>query len=160
MLVVVIVALGWLGVFNVQQQVPDRCAFPLGTITCLDARVSLVNGETRIVALTIRNDYSKTINVCELACTAEKQTPDGKVGGRLGLNVCTVDGNNIAPGEVRSIAFPSGGIRCYDSAGRSNAYGVGGRYSGKLYLTDFQLTGTSYYTKIIDGDLVATVQPA
>jgi hypothetical protein len=164
-LVVVLIAMGWLGIFNIQQQVPDQCRFPVGTITCKDVRVTWDGTNVKLASLTIRNDYNRMINICEAACSAEKQNEDGTVGypvKHLSLNLCNVNGINIAPGEERTIDLSlSGGsssVKCWDAMGRSDGYKTGSRYSGKIYLTDAPPSGVGA-VRIITGDLVATVQP-
>jgi len=162
-IVVVLIALGWLGVFNVQQHVPDQCRFPIGTVSCIDAKVVWDGTDTRLGSLTIRNDFNRQISICEVACTAEKPNPDGTINGRLTLRACNIGQVSIPPGAEATLELGMAGgsnIMCYDAAGRSNANRVGSRYSGKIYLVDYQLIGTSADVRVITGDIVATVQPA
>jgi len=162
-LVVVLIALGWLGIFNVQGQVPDRCAFPIGTLTCLSADVTNPPSQygiiNRLTSITLRNDFKKQINICSIVCSAGPVGTDGwPVYRDTSLGGCNLGTNTVVqPGQEVTLLPGGTGSACYDAAGRIDAYGVGSRYSGKVYVS-YGMPGEQRNTRIVKGDLVATVQ--
>ncbi len=166
-LVIVLVALGWLGVFNVQQQVPDRCTFPFGTVTCADAQVTAFPSQyttniNRLASITLRNDFRKQINVCAIVCSAGPVGTDGwpiyAGTSRLDCNIGS-SSSVVQPGQELTLQPGSNGADCYDAAGRTDAYRTGSRYLGKVYVS-YGMPGEQRNARIVAGDLVATVQNA
>jgi len=66
-IVLVLAALVWMGVFNVPQ-VPERCAFQAG-LECTDVRMT----PTALLQLSIKNRMSNAIYICKIACTNDLQ---------------------------------------------------------------------------------------
>jgi hypothetical protein len=162
-LVVVLIALGWLGIFNVQNQVQDRCTFPIGTIDCLDVRVNWWNpGTANAFAglggnVVLKNNFDKKITVCDFACSARDVDPNtGWPLGYQAMSTGCYSFRSVQPGEVKPVDI--GGLtQCVDAAGRTDSAGVGERYVGKLYVA-YKVEGESNI-RIISGDLVSTVEP-
>ena len=67
----VLAALVWLGVFNVQRTVPDSCSFEGGSVECNDLRLTYetASSSVRITSVEITNRLSETVYVCGVLCT-------------------------------------------------------------------------------------------
>ncbi|MDO8339665.1 MAG: hypothetical protein Q7T16_03335 [Candidatus Burarchaeum sp.] len=66
-IVIVLAALLYMGVFNVMQKVPDSCGFPPG-IKCESVRVQ-GGPAVWITTLRVTNNMPKTIRLCGIECT-------------------------------------------------------------------------------------------
>lgn len=162
-IVIVIVALAWLGVFGVQGQVPDRCAFQQG-LGCVDLRISHLdnNGlDNKITSLVVRNDMGKTIYFCDLKCTT-----DLKRG--VAPAECTSNGPAIQAGSQARISrsdasLASMGEYCEENFGGAWVHSTrqpGERYVGKIlfYYSIAEDAGTGVKARMVDADIVSTVQ--
>lgn len=157
---IVLVALGWLGVFRVAGDVPDRCAFQQ-TVACSAAKVSLVQSSMRLAPLVLENRGSLALIITGISCTnnAEK-----------GASLSTTFGTpkRLEPGQKMDVVG-STLVICHDYFGGSPAsgrYQVGDTYNGRIelrYRTDSDPTTSTYgdppLSRIIYGDLTAKVQP-
>jgi len=162
-IVAVLIALGWLGVFNIQQQAPDRCTFPLGTFTCKDVKimwseVTSAGHYDRLSLLVLRNDFKKSVTICDFACSAGKLNPETgwPVDERAGNIGCGGANKRLEPGQELAIDF-IWFQACFDAAGRRDSFGLGSKYVGKLYLA-YKVAGDDN-VRVVVGDVVSTVQP-
>ncbi len=147
----VLAALVWLGVFNISGSVPDRCAFPAGTLTCTDLKIGKqVSGGLHVDSITLRNDFDKTVYICSIGCSANDvdaatgwpEVPpyadsncDIPASVTSDISTATVNYITILPGEqvtVTELYIPAGLVSplfdCADAAGRTDSLDVGDRY--------------------------------
>lgn len=169
-LALVLVAIAWLGIFNVPGQVQDRCAFPVGTFICNDAFVSMASPagvKTNLLErITLTNKFGKTITICGVNCSAQPPVPGtGLPAGVASITVCPI-GSGTGIGErfysdEKKIFTLGTSIVCKDAAGGTDTSAVGSRYVGTLYVQYFMADTPGLQTaRIITGDIVATVQQA
>ncbi|MDO8339663.1 MAG: hypothetical protein Q7T16_03325 [Candidatus Burarchaeum sp.] len=72
----VLAALLWLGVFNVQQGIPERCTFQAG-LDCSDVRITVAGtgfGPASLSQITLQNKMTNTIYICQFGCTNDLQS--------------------------------------------------------------------------------------
>jgi len=162
---IVLVALVWLGVFNVQGQVPDRCTFPTG-IKCVDVRItsSRAGNANNLESLIVENQMTKTIYVCGKAvCGPDLETTYYTMHNQI-LGQCTGASGSavtpILPGESKQIA---GGYSCYQRFGGVagvSTKAVGDKYSGKVvfYYSLAEDAGTTAKARAAVGDVFVTIQ--
>ncbi|MDO8339666.1 MAG: hypothetical protein Q7T16_03340 [Candidatus Burarchaeum sp.] len=170
----VLVAIAWLGIFNVTGQVPDRCAFPVGTLTCSDAKVISGPGampqtvSNKLETITVTNNFGKAVKICGIACSAQSAVPEtGLPDGATALTEanCYIDLGtgavqvvSLYPDEKKTLNLVLGTL-CKDAAGRADTYAVGSRYVGTLYV-QYIFMGDTGKARIVNGDIIATVQQA
>jgi len=157
---IVLVALVWLGVFNIASQVPDRCT---------------IQGGLQCDSITLRKDSSGIVSIGSLVVTSRLPNPVWICGVGCDDNLqevgrytdCSVQGSvKLDPGEQIDLAtaLPRGAGRSdcsvhfgghYEAA---RDFEVGDTYSGKLII--LYNDGASYSsTKKFFGDISAKVQP-
>ncbi|VVC04465.1 Uncharacterised protein [Candidatus Burarchaeum australiense] len=161
-IVLVLVSLTWLGVFNVQQGVSERCTFP-ADISCLNARVS----GTQLTQLTLTNRMTKVMYVCEVACTNDLTLS-------LGTSIvipsnCVSSGGAspifaLQPGQQMNLA--STPIACKNYfAGKlttTSVYSLGDTYSGSVIIfysviSDASASGSGAKARMMTGDIFLKV---
>ncbi|MFA6036008.1 MAG: hypothetical protein WC759_03550 [Candidatus Micrarchaeia archaeon] len=157
-IVVVLVALGWLGVFTMPlQTVPDQCRFPIGAFKCEDLLVQAEDspqGWHHLVSVTLTNNFGRAVKTCAIACDAGTDLTDGWPSWLwAGCN----NQYELAAGQTRTIT-PMTGVLCADPTGRrGDVYHTGDKYVGKLYVSYFYAGQTD--RRIAVADIVTTVQP-
>ncbi|RLG19395.1 hypothetical protein DRN67_02760 [Candidatus Micrarchaeota archaeon] len=109
------------------------------------------------------------MHICNILCSAESaQGATGLPGSAPNVQVSScasiigLTPKDILPGQkvtIKSILGPSPSTPCKDAAGRDNAFEVGDRYAGKLYI-QYHFPGDDPDSKarILTADIVATVQ--
>ncbi len=164
---IVLVALAWLGIFNVQGQVPDRCTFQAG-IKCVDVRIGSSGSpgiSNKLDSLIIENQMAKTIYVCGYPmCGPDLETvnqlwfPNGIPGQCTGAAEYVTP---ILPGESKQI---QGGVfSCYQRFGGvagPSVKAVGEKFSGKVvfYYSLAEDAGTAAKARAAVGDVFVTIQ--
>jgi hypothetical protein len=151
---IVLVALGWLGIFRTASTVPDRCAFQQG-LECSAAKVSLVQNSMRLGPLVLTNKGTQAINIVGIACT---NNPD------RGASLTTTFGSPIRLDAGQKLdVVGSSLVLCNDyfsGTPASGRYQVGDTFNGRLevyYATDYDAGAAK--ARILYGDLTAKVQP-
>jgi len=95
---IVLVALVWLGVFNVQGQVPDRCS--IAGMDCSNAYISETDGR---LTLRLTNRFTEEIRICSVYCSAGPVGTNGlpTVGGaKLTSATYGMGGRDCMPGVI------------------------------------------------------------
>ncbi|MFA6036011.1 MAG: hypothetical protein WC759_03565 [Candidatus Micrarchaeia archaeon] len=161
---IVLVALAWLGIFNVQQQVPDRCVFQQG-VECMAARMGtrISSGATvnYISAITIRNDLGKMMYACTVFCATDMKPPEGSAYNTgINVNLC----RGVPPGGQVTLSKVgtevAGTCNTYDF--KSANVPVGSKATYKLalvyWLEGDDFSATTKGPRVMFGDFVGTVQ--
>ena len=122
-IVIVLAALAWLGVFNAQEKVPDRCTFEPPEMQCDSIRLISADtgGEVAPQSPTFTNRFSERIRICGIECRTGDipQTVPTAADCLVGAGV-----ENIAPGGSVDTCGDLGlcPVACY----RGNALDMGG----------------------------------
>lgn len=168
-IVIVLAALLYLGVFNLGEKVPDQCRFKVG-IMCTDAKMTPATTNTLTVKL--QNTMGSKMTVCNLFCVNSDQediladNPTGETVTQCEAEVAAGTGYEIASGQQKTLTFDSA-VNCYtgiDSSTHalqgSTSYAAGERIRGKLYMWYSQAGDTSTdAVRVAVGDFQTTVQP-
>ncbi len=156
---IVLVALVWLGVFNITNQVQDRCTLQ-GGLQCDGIRlVKDSSGIVRIDSLVVTSRLPNPVLICGAGCEDNLQ----EIGR---YSDCSEQQSvRLDPGEQIDIATAApngwGKSHCYVHFGGDYGvarYEVGETYSGRLIILYNDETG-HYSDKKFYGDVVAKVQP-
>jgi hypothetical protein len=144
-IVIVLAALLYLNVFN--PPTPDYCTFQTGILcTGLHATVQ----PSGALSISVTNGLAETVMLCNLACDDSISTPPV-------MQECSSGGSAavLKTGESGKVTFANSGP-CTDASG--NAYPVGGRYRGKIYLM-YSAAGDTGNARVATGNVIATIQP-
>ncbi|MFA6036009.1 MAG: hypothetical protein WC759_03555 [Candidatus Micrarchaeia archaeon] len=151
---IVLVALAWLGIFNVANKTPDRCTMQGG----LECNSAVLRTGLQLTEFKVTNRLTQPIYVCGLKCT---NNPDKAV---VPISSCAGTGAKIASGEkVDVIGQLPSALTCTDyfaGSTSSGRYSVGDTYSGRIemyYSNDFDANGGN--ARISYGDIALKVQP-
>ncbi|RLG18945.1 hypothetical protein DRN67_03700 [Candidatus Micrarchaeota archaeon] len=145
-IVIVLAALLYLGVFNVGQRVPDQCNFNVG-VQCQSPKLTASS-----LTLTLTNSLGNKINICAITCD-DTQTVDGVTP--IATTACDAAGEYLATIDVGRSTNVTSASGCTDSSGALGT--VGQTYRGKLFL-QYMEQGDTGNARIIEGDLLTTVQ--
>ena len=159
-IVIVLAALLYLGVFNITERTPNQCNFKVG-ILCTSAKIDVAGGLT----LKLQNTLGTRISVCQVSCA--KTVESG------GLLVTTPVTNCETSGFLTDGQIPSGqagtitdtvdavGGGCWgDEDGASDTDVVNEQIRCKVYLLYSEAgDGNAGNARIAVGDLQTTVQP-
>jgi len=155
-IVIVLAALVWLGIFDAATRAPDRCTFQ-GGIQCDSARIS--SNVMRLSSLVITSRLTETIYICGLRCT---NNPDKSSSSTI--DSC-VGGTRLSPGgQVDVVDMFATTPRCYDyfagTSASTRRYGVGDTYNGRIelyYSTEYDSDDDA--ARVYYGEITAKVQP-
>ena len=161
-IVIVLAALLYLGVFNLGERVPDQCRFKVG-ILCTSAKVSAADGMT----VKLQNTLGSTIYVCQLRCSGAQDDTGLLVETAYPIASCGTPLATIASGQAASVPEPSESAKgcltdgtkaasdtpdtLYDTAGE--------RVRGKAYMWYYEQGDTGSNARVAVGDLQTTIQP-
>ena len=146
-IVIVLAALWYLGVFNVVTRVPEQCSFP-PEAQCAATKVT-TNGSL-IFDLT-NVGFAKSITVTGVACTADTSKDAGTVN-------YTTTSTQIAIGKTQTFTAANG-IDCKDASNADVTLGAAGdTYKSKIYVR-YYLGSDTPTLRYIGADLVARLQP-
>lgn len=153
-IVIVLAALLYLGVFNVGQRVPEQCNLPVGVL-CTGAKLTSVD-----LTLTLRNGLGQKMTVCNIICNAQYDSVLDLLGD-YGGTVYACDAGEVTGDvtiDVGDQKTMTGMLPCTNLAGLGLA--VGEKYNGKLFLT-YYLEGDTLGDplRITMGDMQAVTQP-
>jgi len=162
--VLVLVALAWMGVFRPQERIQERCSFPLGTFACSSMRISGDGTQAYVKARELESQFDSDVVVCGFACSAQAADvntglPPGVAG--MDASVCLSQGDVGALGPYsRGQVKASTNERtvCYDAGGASG-FKVGDKYLGRVYV-QYAVSGDAGKARVVAGDVIAQVQPA
>ncbi len=154
-IVIVLAALLYLGVFNLGSRVPDQCNFKVGLL-CTSAKVSVNDGMT----LKLQNTLGSTIYVCDVACSNAQDDTGLLVSDGLPACDSTSAIATIASGQAGSIN-QTAATGCYASGDGTGALigAAGDRVRGKVYLWYVEQGDAGTNARIAVGDLQTTIQP-
>ncbi|VVC04455.1 Uncharacterised protein [Candidatus Burarchaeum australiense] len=147
--VIVLAALLYLGVFSVGQRTPEVCTFSPGII-CTGFRAT--NDVHGALTMTLTNGLPTDIYLCDLICDQTLTGPPENVDS------CAPPGHAkdfLKSGEQKTVHFPDS-QPCWSDGGY--AYLVGERYVGKLYLL-YSEAGDTGHARFKAGDVITTIQP-
>ncbi len=150
-IVIVLAALLYLGVFNIGTRTPDQCNFPVGVL-CTSAKVTTTN-----IGMTLNNGLGAKMYVCQVVCddsladVTELEASSYGLGGAAGA--CTTNLAIIDVGQSKSLTQTG---TCSDLTG--TAVDLGAKYRGKLFLT-YYLLGDSDSPRVTQGTMEAVIQP-
>jgi len=151
-IVIVLAALLYLGVFNIAGRTPEICTLPIG-LQCPSFKLN-TNG---LLNVSLTNGQPKTIRVFLAACTNDPNfnASDTTVGPSATTWTDVAD-TDIPSADSRYLSF-----NCYNSGGGATpATGaVGDTYRGKLYIRYASTDELANY-KVAIGDIVTKFQPA
>jgi len=156
-IVIVLAAFVWLGVFRGRETLPEQCEVGNG-IFCPSWKAT-----PAAVQLTIKNARAVDIYVCDVICDSRKT--DGTTGlpqGVAQIQNCGGTGKHVKSGGeavVSSLDGSAGAAFCTDDG--STPVGVGSRYSGPVYMAYSEPgAGTAGSARVQKGMLIAGVNPA
>jgi len=182
LVVLVMVALVWLGVFNIGGQVKDQCTFPVGTFSCDDYLLAKRSGDVAPgpKRLEVTNNFGRDVYVCGITCSAQKTdegtgfpakysggslagasgivdacAPPSSSGHRVGNSAHALLYSNFQAASAAYSYEP-----CLDAGGAQAEKTIGSAYTGKLYVFysfDGETTGPA---RLAVGNLIARAQPA
>lgn len=144
-IVIVLAALLYLGVFNVGERVPEQCNFKVG-ILCTSAKVVVDD-----ITLNLRNGLGNKIVICAITCD-DTETADSLAA----ITVADCGTTNLGDLDVGQTGNFASGAGCTDAAGAADT--VGDRYRGKVFVQYYE-QGDTGNARIAQGDLQAVVQP-
>lgn len=177
---IVLVALGWLGVFTPQNIIQEHCQFPVGTLDCNDVLLYPVNEQhqsLRAGIFGITNNFGRDIYVCGTIISQEPPNPNlgFPTWANKGTGTHVYDltytkacaagasrvGRLVKSGEQNDLADPYSLWPCINKQGYTKFdVSVGDRYSGKVYVFYSYGGETTGNARVIAGDLITKVQPA
>ncbi len=134
----VLAALLWLGVFNVQQGIPERCTFQAG-LECSDVRLtgSTSASPVYLSQITLRNRMANTLYICSISCSNDLQAATtGAPAAIVTPAECATSGEVaiLQSGQKQTIVLSSPS-QCADYFAGSlstNIYKAGDTYSGSI----------------------------
>jgi hypothetical protein len=161
-IMLVLAALVWLGIFNTSQAVPERCTFPAG-FACSDVRIT----DTAISQITLENQMTKTVYVCAIMCTNDLQLGQGSM---VVPPECASQGQStvaiLQTGQKQTITFNpvSQATACLNYFGGklmspNSPYKTGDAYTGSIvvfYSTAVD-AGSGVQARMIAGDVYVKV---
>ena len=163
-IVIVLAALLYLGVFNLSNKVPDVCTFQVG-LQCSAWRVSY-NAGANVATFSAINGYQKEMMIEGAECSM--QTADPTTGLPTG-GALDVDKTHFLVGGVAAPAIPVAveaqqtltacPIICYDATGTQTKFSAGSSYSGKLYIKYYFTDEGNTAHRIAVADMKATLTP-
>ncbi|MDO8339671.1 MAG: hypothetical protein Q7T16_03365 [Candidatus Burarchaeum sp.] len=148
-IVIVLAALLYLGVFNIGSRVPEQCNLPVG-IMCNSAKLVAAD-----LTLTLKNGHGNKINVCAITCDDTKTAADIAA---ITAASCIVPLSGTYRGTIdvgEQATVTANGAGCTDVTGAVTA--IGARYRGKLFVQYIEV-GDAGNARVTQGDLQATVQ--
>ncbi len=176
---IVLVALGWLGVFSPQNIIQEYCQFPVGTFECNDVFVyndvytapgyfTDQYSALQFPLLEVTNNFGKDVYICHVLCSAAPADPATGTPALSGIP--EQDGGFTACGGAAYARFKAGerkNIRTVDywpCLGKEDNYwhwGVkaGDMYDGKIYIFYSYEGETTGRPRLIVGDLRTKIQP-
>jgi hypothetical protein len=163
-IVIVLAALLYLGVFNLGSKVPDQCRFKVG-MTCTDAKMTPTG-----LTIQLQNTGGSKMTICRLFC-ANSDQENILAGHPEAYTVETCNGlaarTEIASGQQKAVsALAADSSNCFASVGTNGdlptitQYAAGERIRGKLYMW-FTQTGDvdTDHVRVATADFQTTVQP-
>lgn len=151
---IVLVALAWLGIFNVANKTPDTCVMQ-GGLQCDSARLGK---NLQLSSLRVTNRLTGPIYICALMCT---NNPDKAL---VPISSCTGTGARVASGAQVDIIskLPSVPVCTDYFAGTtgSGRYSAGDTYSGRIevyYSNEYDADVSK--ARIFYGNIALKVQP-
>ncbi|RLG18947.1 hypothetical protein DRN67_03710 [Candidatus Micrarchaeota archaeon] len=156
-IVLVIGALIVLGLPTILNSEPERCDFPLRTLACNDIYVGngASGGRLAIKQLEMKNQFSKTVYICNLLCTAQSGTPSSQPA-------CGGTGFAIEPGEtglvVQSWLFGLAEAYCRNEQGSTYTPQLSSLYRGNLHIYYSYANEDSGNAHLLTGELVQRVE--
>ena len=170
-IVIVLAALLWMGVFNVINKVPDSCSLQAG-FSCLDAKIIYAAGEVdnpdTNLMLKIRNNLNTRITFCRFVCNGAETFEHIITVPWLMVTVqeCIAGAQWNSPNTlgVGKEAYISSPYPCvYNPAWTeddSTILKVGEYYRGPLFVTYFKEgDDPDGIVRVMEGTLVGQVQP-
>lgn len=147
-IVIVLAALLYLGVFNIAGRTPEICTLPIG-LQCPSFKLNTAG----TLNVSITNGNPKTIIVDLAACTNDPAlNASNFVPGTSSTTYTDVADTSISSADSRWVNFP-----CYNPGAVATG-NVGDTYKGKLYIRyAFSDDPTNYRVAI--GDIVTKFQP-
>lgn len=173
---IVLVALGWLGVFSPQNIVQEHCQFPVGTFECNDVLVynhvytapgywTDQYSRLEFPLLEVTNNFGKDVYICGVYCSAAPADPATGTPELYGIpdqpgRTACGGGTAFKAGERRNIRtvtyWP-----CLDKNDEYWQWGVrvGDMYDGKIYVFYSYEGETTGRPRLVTGDLLTKIQP-
>lgn len=158
-IVIVLAALLYLGVFNLGERVPDQCRFKVG-ILCTSAKVSVTDGMT----LKLQNTLGTTIYVCRMRCSGAADDTGTLVSTGYPILSCGTPLVTIPSGQSGTPIDPvAKGCLTDGNAGAGDAPdaaydSAGERVRGKVYMWYYEQGDTGTNTQVAVGDLQTSIQ--
>ncbi|MDO8339667.1 MAG: hypothetical protein Q7T16_03345 [Candidatus Burarchaeum sp.] len=174
----ILVALGWLGVFSPQNAISQFCQFSINSFECNDALVAWSATTPKLASLQVTNNFGRRVVVCGVHCSAAQPSPETGFPPDLvapylsiyantcqpGITHTTADGTlatvMMEPGERAAISTQAFMPSCFDETGALRPPQVGSKYTGKLYVFYSYEGETTGKSRMVVGNLVTTVQPS
>jgi hypothetical protein len=171
---IVLVTLGWLGVFTPQNVVKDYCNFPVGTFGCVDALVTRGSGSnfpntaTDVKSITLENNFGRDVAVCGIFCSQQPANPNLGYPSTGIVNTVVNACRNIASAPQPSQIIKAGekwtadntlATPCIDINNNFMTLAIGSQLNAKLYVAYKFTDESGGYKRMIVGDISAKVQP-
>jgi hypothetical protein len=146
-IVIVLAALLYLGVFNIANKMPDVCTPQVG-LQCNSWFLNSVNSR---VNFSITNGYQQTINVTRILCQVQGET--GTWVTETGVGVGAQQQQWLGLGTAGNPAIP-----CYDASGAVMTFSRGSTYQGKIIVEYYFSSEGSGMTRRNTADVRFTAQ--
>ncbi len=137
-LVVVLAALGYLGIFTIQR--PIGCSFP-GNFVCKAVKLTADGNLT----MDLSQDTGHDINILGLNCTKNP-----------GTNPSLTTINAFIRNSDHNITANGTNIKCLDTSGKSATGRIGGTYTGQILV--YYIENDTGMTHLVTGDITATYE--
>ncbi len=169
---IVLVALGWLGVFSPQNIIQDYCSFPVGTLGCENLLIQRVESWScgdaqacaKITSADITNNFGKDIGICVwIASQAPADPALGFPKSWQGTFIDTLVGGcssslDVKAGETKTLPVIAARGDMVDRNNKPIADPVGSTYRGKLYLW-YNFKSDTTHTRLIVADISGKIEP-
>jgi hypothetical protein len=173
----VLVALGWLGVFSPGKTINQFCQFPINTFECNDAVVVWKATSPKLSKLEVTNNFGRKVFVCGVHCSAGPAIPEKGFPPDLNPAVSTyyttacqaISTYSTPEGMVATVVMEPGARAviplatfmpsCYDETGVLRPFSVGSSYNGRLYVFYSFEGDIGGKSRLVVGNLLTQVQP-
>ncbi|VVC04449.1 Uncharacterised protein [Candidatus Burarchaeum australiense] len=143
--VVVLAALLYMGIFGLGGRVPEQCTFKPGLL-CTGVKVTPTS-----VSFTLTNVFGSKIEICNIVCDASKTSATVDLKGSDGK--CDSPIVHMSLGDERHLSVADG---CHYASGE--IVPAGETYRDKLLITYYK-EGDTDLPRTVEGQLVVTVNP-
>jgi hypothetical protein len=140
-IVIVLAALLYLGIFNIAGKTPDTCTFQIG----LQCNSYLLSAATDRVRLDMMNGYQKSIVVDSVACSTD------------GSAAQVAYPSSSPVGAQRNFTFV--GVQCFNGAGVAQTFDDGAPFIGKFVVQYHYADETAADARRNTADVKFTAQP-